>query len=181
MILLLVRDLNFLNVLDLIFDKSKDFVITERPRGCSIADLLRERSPLNGEDVLGLVTPLAGALDLAATFRGWNPISICWLFMETRYSFAVDLERQSLSEWSRFLIKLDVWELVRPRKNTVWPFLAAKAQIGGSRGLAIRQAALLTYQLLGGETQKEGAVKRWFEPVNGLGEGLKKMLDLSKL
>jgi len=120
MILLLVRDLNFLNVLDLIFDKSKDFVITERPRGCSIADLLRERSPLNGEDVLGLVTPLAGALDLAATFRGWNPISICWLFMETRYSFAVDLERQSLSEWSRFLIKLDVWELVRPRKNTVW-------------------------------------------------------------
>jgi hypothetical protein len=31
--LALVRDPNFLNVLDVIFDKSSDFVITERPRG----------------------------------------------------------------------------------------------------------------------------------------------------
>jgi hypothetical protein len=37
--LALVRDPNFLNVLDVIFDKSSDFVITERPRGRSLADL----------------------------------------------------------------------------------------------------------------------------------------------
>src|SRR5260370_12073883 len=45
--LALVRDPNFLNVLDVTSDKSNDFVITERPRGQSIADLLRERSRLD--------------------------------------------------------------------------------------------------------------------------------------
>ena len=29
---------------------------------------------------------------------------------------------------------------------------------------------LHTYELLGGEKKKEGAVKRWFKPVNGLGD-----------
>ena len=169
--LALVRDPNFLNVLDVISDKSSDFVITERPRGHSIADLLRERSRLELEDVLRLVTPLAGALDLAAAFSCCpNPISTCWLFTETRSSFAVDPEQRSLSDWPPFFVKLDVWELVRPRKNNKWPFLTSKAQRGGSRGLAVRQAALLTYELLGGEKKKEGEVKRWFKPVNGLGD-----------
>ena len=40
-----VRNPHFLNVLDVISDKSIDFVITEPPRGRSIADLLRERIP----------------------------------------------------------------------------------------------------------------------------------------
>jgi hypothetical protein len=31
-------------------------------------------------------------------------------------------------------------------------------------------AALLTYELPGGETKKDGEVKRWFKPVNGLGD-----------
>ena len=98
--LALVRDPNFLNVLDVIFDKSSDFVITERPRGRSIADLLRERSRLDLEDVLRLVTPLASALDLAAAFSCCpNPISTCWLFTETSSSFAVDPEQRSLSDW----------------------------------------------------------------------------------
>jgi hypothetical protein len=167
--LALVRDPNFLNVLDVIFDKSNDFVITERPRGHSIADLLRERSRLDLEEVLRLVTPLAGALDLAAAFSCCpNLISTCWLFAETRESFAVDPKQRSLSDWAPFLVKLDVWELVRPRKNCTWPFLTSKAQRGGARGLAVRQAALLTYELLGGEKKKDGPVKRWFKPLNGL-------------
>jgi hypothetical protein len=36
--------------------------------------------------------------------------------------------------------------------------------------LAVRQTALLTYELLGGEKKEEGEVKRWFKPVNGLGD-----------
>jgi hypothetical protein len=167
--LALVRDPNFLNVLDVTSDKSNDFVITERPRGQSIADLLRERSRLDLEDVLRLVTPLAGAIDLAAAFSCCpNPISNCWLFTETRSSFAVDPEQRPLSP--PFLVKLDVWELVRPRKDNAWPFLNSKAQSGGSRDLPVWQAALLTYELLGGETKKDGEVKRWFKPVNGLGD-----------
>jgi len=67
-------------------------------------------------------------------------------------------------------VKLDVWELVRPRKNNAWPFLNSKAQSGGSRALAVRQAAVLIYELLGGEKKKDGVVERSFKPVNGLGD-----------
>jgi hypothetical protein len=117
------------------------------------------------------MTPLAGSLDLAAALTCCpNPISPCWLFTETRRSFAVDAEQRPLSEWLPFFVKMDVWELVRPRKNIEWPFLNSKAQSGGSRGLAVRQAALLTYELLGGEKKKEGEVKRWLKPVNELGD-----------
>jgi hypothetical protein len=117
------------------------------------------------------MTPLAGSLDFAATLTCCpSPISACWLFTETRRSFAVDSEQRPPSEWPPFFVKLDVWELVRPRKNIERPFLTSKAQSGGSRGLAVRQAALLTYELLGGEKKKEGEVKRWFKPVNGLGD-----------
>jgi hypothetical protein len=147
------------------------FVITERARGRSIGELLRERSRFELEDVLRLMTPLASSLDLAAALTCCpNPISPCWLFTETRRSFAVDAEQRPLSEWLPFFVKMDVWELVRPRKNIEWPFLSSKAQSGGSRGLAVRQAALLTYELLGGEKKKEGEVKRWLKPVNELGD-----------
>ena len=177
--LALVRDPNFLNVLDVISDKSSDFVISERPRGHSLADLLRERSRLHPEAVLQLLTPLAGALDLAAAFSCCpNPISTCWLFTEARSSCAMDPEQRSLSDWPPFLVKLDVWELVRPRKNNTWPFLTPKAQGGRSRGLAVRQAALLTFELLGGEKKTENEVKRWFKPVNGLGDAGNSILYL---
>jgi hypothetical protein len=42
--------------------------------------------------------------------------------------------------------------------------------------LAVRQAALLTYELLGGEKKKKGEVKRWFKPVNELGDAGNSML-----
>ena len=42
---------------------------------------------------------------------------------------------------------VDVWELVRFRKNNTWPFLTSKRQRGNPRGLAVRQAALLTSEL----------------------------------
>jgi hypothetical protein len=60
--LALVRNSNFLNVLDVVSDESSYFVTTEPPQGQSIADLLKERSSLDVEDVLALMTPLAGAL-----------------------------------------------------------------------------------------------------------------------
>jgi hypothetical protein len=126
---------------------------------------------LDAEDVLALMTPLGGALDLAASFACCpNLISARWLFAETRRSFAVDSDECSLSELPPFFVKLDVWELVRPGKNIEWPFLASNAPSGASRGLAVRQAALFTYELLGGEKKKEGEVKRWFKPVDGLGD-----------
>jgi hypothetical protein len=168
--LALVRNASFLNVIDVVSEKSSDFVITESPRGQSIADLLKERSRFDPEDVLALITPLAGALDLAASFACCaNSISTRWLFAETRRSLAV--EERLRSELPRFFVKVDVWELVRPRKNTEWPFPTWKAKGGNSRGLAVKQAALLSYELLGGEKKNRvRRLKRWFEQVNGLGD-----------
>jgi hypothetical protein len=166
-----VRDPNFLNILDVIFDKSNNFVITERPRGHSIGDLLRERSHFELEDVLRIMTPLVGALDLAVGLTCCpNPISARWLFTESRRSFAVNPQERSLSELSPFFVKLDVWELVKPRKDTAQSFLNSKAQTGSSKRMAVRQVALLTYELLGGETREETQAKRWFKPVNELGK-----------
>ena len=169
--LALVRNASFLNVIDVVSEKSSDFVITESPRGQSIADLLKERSRFDPEDVLALITPLAGALDLAASFACCaNSISVRWLFAETRRSFAVNSGERSLSELPPFSVKIDVWELVKPRKNIEWPFPTSKAKGGISRELAVKQAALLSYELLGGEKKsREGRLKRWFVQVNGLG------------
>ena len=81
--LALMRDPNFLNILDVIIDKSGAFVISEPSRGRSMADLLKERC-LDLEDVLGLMTTLANALDLVADFSFCrHPISSRWLFAET--------------------------------------------------------------------------------------------------
>lgn len=169
--LALVRDPNFLNVLDVFSDRAGDFVITEAPRGQSIAELLEEQSRFDLEDVLRLMTPLASALDFAAAYACCpNPISACWLFTETRRSCAVDSEQRSVSEWPPFIVKLDIWELVRPRENITWPFLTSKAQRGDQKGLLVRQAALLAYELLCGEQIKEIGVKRLFKPVKELSD-----------
>ena len=167
-----VRHPNFLNVLYVVCDKSSYFVITEHSQGQSIADLLKERSRFDVEDALAIMTPLAGALDLAASFACCaNSISVRWLFVENRHFFAVDSEQRQLSEWASSFVKMDVWELVRPRKSIQPSFPASIAPNGGSRKWAVRQAALLTYELLGGEKDnREGQLKRWFEPISGLGD-----------
>ena len=166
-----VRNPNFLNVLHVVSEKSSDFVISEHPRGKSIAELLKERSRFDLEDVLALMTPLAGALDLAASFACCRNISSArWLFTESRHSFAANSEQRSLTELPPFFVKLDVWELVRPKANISPSFLTSKALKWGSKRVAVRQAALLTYELLGGKNQKATGVERWFKPVNELGE-----------
>ena len=116
--LALLRDPNFLNILDVIIDKSGAFVITERSRGRSMADLLKERSCLDLEDVLRLMTTLANALDLVASFSFCrHPISSRWLFAETTSSVSVDREQRTFADWP-FLVKLDLWGLVRPRDSS---------------------------------------------------------------
>jgi hypothetical protein len=164
-----VRHPNFLNILDLILYGSRDLVVTERPQGHSIAEFLKERS-FDLENVVRLM-PLS-ALDLAATyaFRP-NPISARWLFVEAPHpqDEQVDLNQRPVSDWPPFVIKLNLWEVVRPRKSHGWPFLNSGEQEIDSRGLVVRQTALLTYELLGGEKEKNGEMKRGVKPVNGLG------------
>jgi hypothetical protein len=164
-----VRNPNFLNVLDVISERSREFVISERHRGKSIAELLEEGSRFGLDDVFALMAPLAGALDLAATFACVpNQISVRWLFQEARRSSTDDPKESSPRELPPFFIKLDVWELVRPRKNISPPFLNWRAPKAGSKRLAVRYVATLTYELFGAETGEETQVKRWFKPVGQL-------------
>src|SRR5260370_22692152 len=98
--LVFVRNPNFLNVLDVVLDKSSGFVITERARGRSIGELLRERSRFELEDVLRLLTPLGSSLDLAATLTCVpNPISACCLFTETSPPFAFNSKERPPSQF----------------------------------------------------------------------------------
>ena len=164
-----VRHPNFLNVLDLILDGSRDLVVTERPLGHSLAEFLKDRS-FDLEDVVRLM-PLT-ALDVAATYASRpNSISARLLFVQTTrpQDAQIDLKRRPIFDWPPTVIKLDVWELVRPSKNLTWPFLNSREQESGSTGWAVRQVAQLTCELLGGEKRKGYAIKRQFEPVNGLG------------
>ena len=164
-----VRHPNFLNVLDLILDGSRDLVVTERPLGHSLAEFLKERS-FNLEDVVRLM-PLT-ALDIATTYASRpNSISARLLFVETTrpQDAQVDLKRRPIFDWPPIVIKLDVRELVRSSKNLTWPFLNSREQESGSTGWAVRQVAQLTYELLGAEKRKGYAIKRRFKPVNALG------------
>jgi hypothetical protein len=175
--LALVRNPNFLNVLDVVSEKSRDFVISEHPRGKSVAELLRERSRFDVEDVLALMTPLAGALDLTASFAcspNLNPARC--LFTESKRWVEVNSAELSLSEFPRLLVRMDVWELVKPRKNIASSCLISKVRKRRLKRLAVRQAALLTYELLGGGTHSGTEVKRWFKPINQLSKATNSIL-----
>ena len=167
-----VRHPHFLNVLEVISDKANCFVITEFPQGQSIKEILKERSRLAVEDVLAVMTPLAGTLDFAAPFAcSNNPITARWLFTEKRRSVAVDYGPQDSSELASSSIKLDLWELVRPTKNIERTLQFSKRRGASPRRWAVRQAALLIYELLASEKNKrKRELKYWFEPIAGLGD-----------
>jgi hypothetical protein len=167
--LALVRNPYFLNVLEVISGESGDFLVSEHPRGRSVADLLRERPRFDVDDVLTLMISLASAIDLAAFFAcSRRSLSARYLFTESKYRIAVDPEASSFSELARLRVRLDVSELVSPTRNTQ-PFCPiSKSLWRGCRKLALRQTALLTYELLGGNPDDVTAVKRRFSPISGL-------------
>jgi hypothetical protein len=133
--LMLARNPNFLNVIDMVSNGSSDFVISEHPRGRLIAELLGDRSHLCPDDVLALMRPLADALDLiAASGIRTASFSTRWVYTEAKRSFKCRPEGGSQEELPQFsdspsfLLKLDVWELVKPGKDSPPSLLASKAQ-----------------------------------------------------
>jgi hypothetical protein len=175
--LALVRDPNFLNVLDLIYDESGDFVVTERPRGRSVAELLREGFQFNLGEVLGMISPLAGALDLAAASSCCpETISTCSLFAETRRRDGVNAGQLLVCEWPSFCLKLDLWEFARPDgiANSAG---TTKTQRSDRKALGVRLGALLIYELLCGKQIKMSGQHCWFKPVNELSEAANEILS----
>jgi hypothetical protein len=167
--LALVRNPHFLNVLDVVSEESGDFLVSEHPRGKSVAELLRERSSFDVEDVLTLMISLASALDLAAFFT-YSPrlISARYVFTESKHWIAVSPEEPSFSELAQLCVRLDVSELVTPMRNIGSSCLISKPLRRGFKRLAVRQAALLTYELLGGDPEDGIEVKRRFRPIGDL-------------
>jgi hypothetical protein len=167
--LALVRNPHFLNVLAVVSEESGDFLVSEHPRGMSVVELLRERSRFDVEDVLTLMISLASALDLAAFFAcSPRTISARYLFTESKHWIAVNPEEPSFSELTRLCVRLDVSELVTPMRNIGSSCLISKPRRRGFKRLAVRQAALLTYELLGGDPEDGIEVRRRFRPIGDL-------------
>ena len=173
-----VRDPNFLNILDLISDERNHFVVSERSRGQSISELFRQGSHFNLAQVLTLLRPLADSLDLLAGLPwGSNSISTDCLFVETKRWSTDGREDRSICEWSPFCLKLDVWEVVRPRVNLASKIVTRKVGKNDAKRLAVQQIALLTYALLAGEKQTD--LKRGLKPASFLGKTANEILGLA--
>jgi hypothetical protein len=167
--LALVRNPHFLNVLEVVSEESGDFLVSEHPRGKSVAELLRGRTCFDLDDVLTLMISLASAIDLAAFFAcSRRSISTRYLFTESKYWIAVNPEASSFSELAYLCVRLDVSELVTPMRNTGPSCHISKSLRRGFKGWAARQAALVTYELLGGNPDDVTAVKRRFGPIGDL-------------
>jgi hypothetical protein len=136
--LTLFRNVHCLNVLDVVREIASDYVITERPRGKTIAELLYERSPFYAEDVPDLIRPLAGAIDLLAVTGAWSSlVSSRLVYAESQYSCAArpqegpSPDQSQFNQSARFSLKLDVWELVRPRtNNSRWRMFSMVQRLG---------------------------------------------------
>jgi hypothetical protein len=170
------RHPNFLNILDWIPEGSSDFVVTECPKGNSVAELLKQRPALGLDNAVGLLRALDGALDLTAAFACHpNPLSIRGLFVETGDQVNGQADLNILSSAPEFRIKIDAWQLVKLGDDVTRP-LVTFLEKGGSRGLAVQQAALLVYELLGGDEPQEGEIKGWFKPSPGLTDAANSIL-----
>jgi hypothetical protein len=166
-----MRDPNFLNILEVISEKGREFVISEHQRGQSIEEFLKKGSPFAPEDVLALMAPLTGALHLAASLGCCpNHISARCLFTETRRSHEDNSLLPSPPQLPSFFLRLDVGEALRSSREIAPPFLAWNARKAGSKRIIVRYVALLTYQLFGGEAGEATTVKHWFKPIRQLGD-----------
>ena len=170
------RHPNFLNILDWIPEGSIDFVVTECAKGNSVAELLKQCPALGLDDAVGLLRALGGALDLTAAFACHpNPLSTRGLFVEAGDQVDGQVDLKVLSSDPEFRIKIDAWQLVKLDHDVTRP-LVTFLEKGGSRGLAVQQAALLVYELLGGEEPQEGEIKGWFKPSPGLTDAANSIL-----
>jgi hypothetical protein len=69
-----------------------------------------------------------------------------------------------------FFLKLDMWELIKPRKDIPPSLLGSRDKKTGSKNLAVCQMALLAYDLLGAEAHQPNEVRHSFRPVKRLGK-----------
>lgn len=167
-----LRHPNYLNVIDLVRDSDEELVVTERPSGPSLAELLRAGIHFTLEDVVRLLplTILDVTAALTASRRGPTASE---MFVEgrDRRCALVELATQPVSDWPPFLIKVDLWNLIQPGADcrdrlSFWPRRHPPAV-----ALAIRYTARLIYELLGGaqRPQRHGPlVRSGFKPVPGL-------------
>ncbi|MBV9999733.1 MAG: PEGA domain-containing protein [Verrucomicrobia bacterium] len=167
-----LRHPNYLNVLDLVRDGGEELVVTERPSGPSLAELLRAGVRFTLEDVVRLL-PLT-ILDVTAALtasRKGPTASEMFVEGRDRRCGLVELATQPVSDWPTFLIKVDLWNLIQPGADcrdrlSFWPRRHSPAV-----ALAIRYTARLIYELLGGaqRSQRHGRlVRSGFKPIPGL-------------
>jgi hypothetical protein len=160
-----VRHPNFLNLLSVGIDDDPDCLVSERSIGVSASNLRRSGFQFSPDEAFHLLLGLCSAIDLAGRFTlPPNFISSSGLFIESEE--IAKLRRLPVPEWPDVPVKLDVFDLLKP---TLFPVAAGEVD-HESPALAIRQAAMLLYDLLGGYKSRRGPVESWFEPVPSLNE-----------
>jgi hypothetical protein len=162
--LLSIRHPNFLNILALVSDQAQDYVVTEYSSGIAASDLRKAGVQFTPDEALRLLLGLGGGFDLAAQYTLLpNFISSSGLFIESNDSS--ELRQVRPSDWPPVCLKLDIFTLLKPTLFSV-PFPEDQEVTS----LAVRQAALMLYNLLSGTQPKHGAVNLWFKPIPALTE-----------
>jgi hypothetical protein len=152
-----VRHPNFLNVIDVLCSGGVALFITELPRGPSIAEILEKRS-FDLADTMRLL-PLTSFEFAAEHLRYPNTISTHSLYLESvgEQEGLSDFERQPISAWPPFIVRLEVSEVARPRYRFYAPFSADRRE--DVKRWTVRQTALLISELLGITPRPEKTVK----------------------
>jgi hypothetical protein len=162
-----VRNPHFLNILDVAVDQAHVFLIAEYPQGPSISQLLSGRPHLELREVLALIGPVAAAID----FAGRLGFCHCRIATTSIYAERATLPAETAGaanepDWESYSLKIDLWELLKPKSESV---LVDQDARRSSRASA-RQTAHLLYELLAGEEKAADYEKEhWFQPIAGIG------------
>ncbi len=165
-----VRSAHLLNIFDLFSQGEIDYVASECPCGVSLRDLLRGRPAPELSEVLRLLTPVADALDTAASFvHFWSSPSSRGLYCQVTDPQTNESLARPISEWPPFTVKLDLWSLLRPNHMpSIPPPAIASSEQKSTQ--AAQQLALLAYELLGGRRRPDGERRRRYRPIGGLND-----------
>jgi hypothetical protein len=142
-----IRHPNFLNVIEVICAGHIALFITESPQGASLA-ALSEKRRFDLEDTMRLL-PLNGFEYAAEHLLFPNVISTRSLYIGSigEQEGTSDFERQPISAWPPFIVRLDVSEIARPQHRCHLPFSTDRRD--GVKRWTVRQTALLISELLG--------------------------------
>jgi hypothetical protein len=152
-----IRHPNFLNVIEVLSAGHISLFITESPQGASIAEISEKRT-FDLDDAMRLL-PLTSLEYAAEHLLFPNTVSTRSLYIDLigEQEGASGFERQPISAWPPFTVRLDVSEAARPLHRFHPAFSTGRRE--GVKCWTARQTALLISELLSNPRWPETFVK----------------------